>query len=353
MEDTLLKIRGISKSFSGVSVLRDVNLDVHAGRVHALMGENGAGKSTLMKCLFGIYRRDAGEIFLEGEPVNFTDPRHALENGVSMVHQELNQVLQRSITDNIWLGRYPTKGPFIDEKKMKADTVELFKKINIHLDPSILLHKLSVSQRQMVEIAKAISYDAKIIVLDEPTSSLTEKEVELLFTIIGIIKKQGVGVIYISHKMDEIFQIADDVSVLRDGRYIGTEPVKTMTRAALVSMMVGRDLKNWFPPKTNIPADVYFSVKNLSTKFERYVHNISFDVRKGEIFGIAGLVGAGRTELLDALFGARTLTSGEIKVNGRVVQNMSPHNAIKNHFAYLTEERRVTGIYPMADITFW
>ncbi len=352
MEDCLLKIRGISKSFSGVPVLSKVNLDVRTGTVHALMGENGAGKSTLMKCLFGIYKKDEGEIFLEGKPINFTDPKHALENGVSMVHQELNQVLQRSITDNIWLGRYPTKGPFVDEKKMKKDTIELFKRINIHLDPSTPLHKLSVSQRQMVEIAKAISYDAKIIVLDEPTSSLTDKEVELLFSIIEIIKKQGVGVIYISHKMEEIFQISDDISILRDGRYIGTESAKTMTREKLVSMMVGRDLEKWFPPKTNVPGDVYFSVQNLTTKYAPVVHNISFDVRKGEIFGIAGLVGAGRTELLDALFGVRTRASGTISVNGEPVANLTPHESINNRFAYLTEERRVTGIYPMANITF-
>lgn len=352
MENSLLRIRGISKSFSGVTVLNKVNLDVRAGTVHALMGENGAGKSTLMKCLFGIYKKDEGEIFLQGKPINFTDPKHALENGVSMVHQELNQVLQRSIADNIWLGRYPLKGPFVDERKMRKDTLNLFEKINFDIDPATPLHTLSVSQRQMVEIAKAISYDAKIIVLDEPTSSLTEKEVDKLFSIIRLIKEQGVGIIYISHKMDEIFQISDEVSVLRDGNFIGTETIQNITSDKLVNMMVGRNLENWFPPKTNVPSDVYFSVKNLSTKFEPFINDISFDVRKGEIFGIAGLVGAGRTELLDTLFGVRTLLSGSITVDGRDVFNKSPHNAINNKFAYLTEERRVTGIYPMANITF-
>ena len=352
MEDILLKIRGISKSFSGVPVLSDVKLDVRAGTVHALMGENGADKSTLMKCLFGIYQKEAGEIFLNGKEINFTDPKHALENGVSMVHQELNQVIQRSINDNIWLGRYPRKGLFVDERKMRKDTLKLFEKINNQADPDTLLNQLSVSQRQMVEIVKAISYDAKIIVLDEPTSSLTEVEVKVLFGIIELLKKEGVGIIYISHKMEEIFQIADEVTVLRDGKYIGTELTKDLTKEKLVSMMVGRGLEKWFPPKTNIPGDVYLSIRNLTTKYQPKVHDVSFDVRKGEIFGIAGLVGAGRTELLDALFGVRTLVSGTITVDGKTIVNTTPHEAIGNRFAYLTEERRQTGLYPIADITF-
>ena len=352
MEDYLLSMNGICKSFSGVQVLKDVHLEVKAGSVHSLMGENGAGKSTLMKCLFGIYRQDAGEFFLEGKAFNFTDPKHALENGVSMVHQELNQVTQRTISDNIWLGRYPTKGPFVDEKKMRKDTLELFKRINIHLDPDTPLHKLSVSQRQMVEIAKAISYDAKIIVLDEPTSSLTDNEVTMLFNIIGVLRQQGVGVIYISHKMDEIFRISDYVTVLRDGKYVGTEAIGNLTMEKVVNMMVGRDLEDRFPPKTNTPGEVHMSVRNLSTKYPPVVHELSFDLRRGEILGIAGLVGAGRTELIEALFGVRTLTSGEILMDGKPISNRTPNRAIGNRFAYLTEERRETGIYPMADITF-
>jgi len=352
MQDYLLSMKGISKSFSGVRVLDDVHLDVRPGTVHSLMGENGAGKSTLMKCLFGIYQKESGEFFLDGKPFNFTDPKHALENGVSMVHQELNQVIQRTICDNIWLGRYPTKGLFVDEKKMRKDTLELFERINIKLDPATPLHRLSVAQRQMVEIAKAISYNAKIIVFDEPTSSLTEKEVDLLFKIIKLIKEQGVGVIYISHKMDEIFQISDDVTVLRDGKYIGTNSVENLTIDKLVNMMVGRDLEQRFPPKTNVPGDVYLSVKNITTKYAPVVHDINFDLRKGEILGIAGLVGAGRTELIETLFGVRTKISGEIFLNEKKIDNSTPHKAIRNHFAFLTEERRATGIYPMADITF-
>jgi methyl-galactoside transport system ATP-binding protein len=345
-------MKGISKSFSGVQVLKNVHLEVRPGTVHSLMGENGAGKSTLMKCLFGIYQKDAGECFLSGKPFNFNDPKHALENGVSMVHQELNQVVQRTISDNIWLGRYPVKGLFVDEKKMRRDTLALFERINIHLDPDTVLNRLSVSQRQMVEIAKAISYDAKIIVLDEPTSSLTDKEVALLFDIIRLIKKQGVGIVYISHKMDEIFQISDDVTVLRDGRYIGTEAISSLTIEKVVNMMVGRDLDDRFPPKTNVPSDVHMSVRSITTKHAPIVHDVSFDLRRGEILGVAGLMGAGRTELLEAIFGVRTLVSGEILMDGKTIANTSPQAAIANRFAYLTEERRETGIYPMADITF-
>jgi methyl-galactoside transport system ATP-binding protein len=352
VQEYLLSIKGVSKSFSGVQVLDKVHLDVLPGSVHSLMGENGAGKSTLMKCLFGIYKEDAGSFILDGKPINFTDPKHALENGVSMVHQELNQVVQRSISDNIWLGRYPTKCLFIDEKKMRVKTLELFNQINIHLDPDTPLSRLSVSQRQMVEIAKAISYDAKIIVLDEPTSSLTDNEVNTLFDIIGVLKTQGVGVIYISHKMDEIFKISDYVTVLRDGTYIGTEHVKDLTMDKVVNMMVGRDLEDRFPPKTNVPGEVHMSVRNLTTKYPPMVHDVSFDLRRGEILGVAGLVGAGRTELMEALFGVRTKASGELTIDGKPISNGSPNKAIHNRFAYLTEERRETGIYPLADITF-
>ena len=316
MNECILRMKGISKSFSGVKVLDDVEFNVRSGTVHSLMGENGAGKSTLMKCLFGIYQKDAGEIYLDNKLINFADPKHALEHGVSMVHQELNQVIQRSISDNIWLGRYPKKGLFIDEKKMKKDTIELFEKIEIEIDPNTPLHKLSVAQRQMVEITKAISYNAKVIVFDEPTSSLTDKEVTMLFKIIQKLKTQGVGIVYISHKMDEIFQISDDVTVLRDGKYIGTDNVANLNIDKVVNMMVGRNLEQRFPEKTNIPGEVHLSVKNISTKYEPRIHDISFDLRRGEILGIAGLVGAGRTELIESIFGVRTKESGEIYLDG-------------------------------------
>ncbi len=347
-----MKIEGVDKSFSGVQVLKNVHLEVAPGSVHALMGENGAGKSTLMKCLFGIYRQDSGRFFLDGQEFNFTDPKHALENGVSMVHQELNQVVQRTISDNIWLGRYPRKGLFIDEKEMRKRTLELFKTIDIHLDPDTDLAKLSVSQRQMVEIAKAISYDAKIIVLDEPTSSLTLKETRLLFQIIKSLKDKGVSVIYISHKMDEIFEICDEVTVLRDGNYIGTETISDIDMDKLVSMMVGRDLEDRFPPKTNVPGEVHFEVRNLSTRFHPMIRDINFMVRRGEILGVAGLVGAGRTEMAESIFGVRTRESGEFFIDGKLVDISTPEKAKNHHMAFLTEERRQTGIYPVADITF-
>ncbi|MBB6481458.1 sugar ABC transporter ATP-binding protein [Spirochaeta isovalerica] len=351
-EEYLLSIKDVCKSFSGVKVLKNVCLNIKAGTVHSLMGENGAGKSTLMKCLFGIYKQDSGEFFLEGEAFNFTDPKHALEHGVSMVHQELNQVTKRTISDNIWLGRYPTKGPFVDEKKMYNDTMALFQRLNIHLDPRTRLDKLSVSQRQMVEIAKAVSYDAKVIVLDEPTSSLTAHEVEMLFDIMKVLKNEGVGIVYISHKMEEIFEVSDEVTVLRDGFYIGTEDIKNLTMEKIVNMMVGRELEDRFPPKENKPGDVHMTVKNLSTRYAPEIQDVNFELRRGEILGVAGLVGAGRTEMVEALFGARTLRTGEIFIDGKKIDNSSPHKAINNRFALLTEERRETGIYPVADITF-
>lgn len=350
---SILTIENVSKSFSGVKVLNKVCLDVKAGTVHSLMGENGAGKSTLMKCLFGIYKQDEGTFHLKGESVNFVDPKHALEHGVSMVHQELNQVIDRTVSENIWLGRYPKKGLFVDEKRMYEDTKALFKRIKIdNIDPNTRLRDLSVSQRQMVEIVKSISYDASVIVLDEPTSSLTEKEVEKLFEIIETLKEQGCGIVYISHKMDEIFAISDEVTVLRDGQYIGTKDIEDLDMDKIINMMVGRDLDHRFPPVTNVPGDVKMVVKNLRTKYEPKVYEASFELRKGEILGIYGLVGARRTELVEAIFGMRTIESGEIFVDGERLNNSSPHKTIDKHIALVTEERRATGIFPVANIRF-
>jgi methyl-galactoside transport system ATP-binding protein len=352
MSKYLLEIKDCCKSFSGVKVLKNVDLSVEAGSIHALMGENGAGKSTLMKCLFGIYKQDQGQFFLEGEEFNFTDPKHALERGVSMVHQELNQVLQRTVMDNVWLGRYPKKGLFVDEGKMYRDTVELFDRIGVQIDPRVNLENLSVSQRQMVEIVKAVSYDAKVIVLDEPTSSLTENEVNKLFEIMRNLKKQGIGLIYISHKMEEIFEISDYVTVLRDGDYIGTKPTKELTMDKIINMMVGRDLEHRFPQKDHKVGNTVLEVKNLTTMYEPKVIDVSFELKRGEILGISGLVGSRRTELVEAIFGARTRESGELILNGKNIRNHHPVDAIANGFALITEERRETGIYPVSDITF-
>jgi methyl-galactoside transport system ATP-binding protein len=352
MSKYLLEIENVSKSFSGNKVLDNVSLRVKPGSIHALMGENGAGKSTLMKCLFGIYTQDEGRFHLEGQEINFTDPKHALENGVSMVHQELNQVLARTVTDNVWLGRYPRKGLFVDEQKMLEDTIELFKRIGVEIDPKQKLEDLSVSQRQMVEIVKAVSYDAKVIVLDEPTSSLTENEVKKLFEIMRTLKKQGMGLIYISHKMEEIFDISDEVTILRDGHYIGTKDTKDLTMDTIINMMVGRDLENRFPTKKHKLGDTVLEVKNLTTLYEPKVQNVSFNLRRGEILGLSGLVGSLRTELLEAIFGARTVESGELILNGEPIKNGSTVEAISHKFALITEERRETGLYPLGDILF-
>lgn len=348
----LLEMVNISKQFPGVKALDGVTLRVRPGTVHALCGENGAGKSTLMKCLFGIYHPDEGEIYLEGKKVQFQTARQALDNGVSMVHQELNLVRQRNIMDNIWLGRYPKNGLIIDEKKMYEDTKRIFDELEINLDPREKVSKLSVSQMQMIEIAKAVSYNSKIIVMDEPTSSLTEKEVAHLFRIIRALKKKGVGIIYISHKMDEILEISEDVTVMRDGKWIATELAFELTIDQIINMMVGRDLTHRFPEKDNKIGDVILKVNNLTAKRQPSIKDVSFELRKGEILGVAGLVGSRRTDIVEALFGIRELETGEIYVNGKQVKNQSPREAIKNGFALVTEERRSTGIFGMLDIKF-
>lgn len=348
----LLKMKNISKEFPGVKALDNVSLEVRPGTVHALMGENGAGKSTLMKCLFGIYHADRGEIYLEGKKVKFTSTRQALDNGVSMVHQELNQVRQRNIMDNIWLGRYPQKLGFIHEEKMYRDTKAIFTDLDIQLDPKMKVEKLTVSEMQMVEIAKAVSYNSKIIVMDEPTSSLTEKEVNHLFKIIRALKEKGVGIIYISHKMEEILQISDEVTVMRDGKTVATKHASELTTDMIISLMVGRDLTNRFPEKTNVPGDTILKVENLTSLFQPSIKDVSFELRKGEILGVAGLVGSKRTDVLEALFGMRQKKSGSITINGKKVRNKKPQDAIKNGFALVTEERRSTGIFGILNVNF-
>ncbi len=349
-QPALLEMRGIVKEFPGVKALDGVNLTVRAGTVHALMGENGAGKSTLMKCLFGIYSRDGGTIKLDGKEVNFKSAKEALENGVAMVHQELNQALTRSVQDNLWLGRYPKVGGLmVSERIMAKRTKEIFEKLEVSVDPKAIMSTMPVSQRQMVEIAKAVSYDAKIVVFDEPTSSLTETEVEHLFRIINMLRDQGCGIIYISHKMEEILRISDEVTIMRDGTWVATRPAKELTMDEIIRLMVGRELTNRFPPKTNEPSDVILEVEHLSGKYTR-LKEASFQLRKGEILGIAGLDGSGRTEVLENIFGAMTKATGTIKLHGKEIYNRSPRESIKNGFALLTEERRATGIFGIRDI---
>ena len=349
-QPALLEMRGICKEFPGVKALDNVDLTVRPGTVHALMGENGAGKSTLMKCLFGIYRRDSGTIILDGKEVDFKSAKDALENGVAMVHQELNQALTRSVQDNLWLGRYPKKmGIMVSESEMKKRTREIFETLGVNVNPRAIMSTLPVSQRQMVEIAKAVSYDSKIIVFDEPTSSLTETEVEHLFRIINMLRDKGCGIIYISHKMEEILRISDDVTIMRDGQWVATRPARELTMDEIIRLMVGRELTNRFPPKTNHPGEVILDVQHISGKYTR-LRDATFQLRKGEILGIAGLDGSGRTEVLENLFGAMTRGGGTITLHGRPIRNKNPKEAIKNGFALLTEERRATGIFGIRDI---
>ena len=348
----LLRMEGISKSFPGVKALDNVELSVRAGTVHALMGENGAGKSTLMKCLFGIYSKDSGHIYLEGKEINFKNSREALDNGVAMVHQELNQALKRNVMDNIWLGRYPMmKGlPFVSEKQMYEDTMRVFNELDVHVDPKMIMSKMPVSQRQMVEISKAVSLYAKILVLDEPTSSLTETEVEHLFRIINMLRDRGCGIIYISHKMDEILRISDDVTIMRDGKYIATKAAKDLTKEEIIRLMVGREMTNQFPPKPHCAqSEDIMRVEGLTAEYS-HLKDVSFSLKKGEVLGVAGLDGSGRTELLENIFGAATKKSGQIYKNGQLIENKDPKDSIKNGFALVTEERRATGILGILNI---
>lgn len=351
-ELVLLRMENIEKVFPGVKALDKVSLTVKRGTVHALMGENGAGKSTLMKCLFGVYNKDGGNIYLEGKEINFKSSKEALENGVAMVHQELNQALKRNVMDNMWLGRFPTiaKGiPITSEKKMYKATKEIFDELEIDVDPKMIMSKMPVSQRQMVEIAKAVSYNSKVIVFDEPTSSLTEEEVEHLFKIINMLRDRGCGIIYISHKMEEILRISDEVTIMRDGKWIATRSADSLTMEEIIKLMVGRELTNRYPPKDNVIGDVLLEVKDLSAEYS-HLRDVSFTARKGEIIGIAGLDGSGRTELLENIFGVATRRSGTIMLDGKETRNRNARESIKNGFALLTEERRATGIFGILNI---
>ncbi len=349
MAEPLLSMTDICKTFPGVKALDRAHLTVEAGSVHALMGENGAGKSTLMKCLFGIYAKDSGEIRLNGRRVEFKNSKDALEQGVAMVHQELNQAMKRTVADNLWLGRYPGKFGIVHRGKMIRDTKELFHRLHLDLDPDAVMEDLSVSRRQMVEIAKAVSYGAKVIVFDEPTSSLTETEAEQLFSIIESLKQQGCGIIYISHKMEEILRISDRVTIMRDGKTVASHPAKELTMDKIIRLMVGRELTRRFPEKTNRPGDVILEVKGLTGEYSR-LRDVSFSLKSGEILGIAGLDGSGRTEVLEALFGLSARRSGEFLLKGRPIENKTPRQAISNGFVLLTEERRATGIFAIRDI---
>ena len=351
--DVVLSIRGMCKSFGRNQVLDHIDLDLKRGTVMGLMGENGAGKSTMMKCLFGTYQKDEGTIILNGREVSFSGPKDALENGIAMVHQELNQCLERSVVDNLFLGRYPVNSlGVVDEGLMRKEAAELFRRLGMTVDLDQPMRKMSVSQRQMVEIAKAISYNAQVIVLDEPTSSLMSQEVEKLFGMMRMLKEQGISLIYISHKMDEIFEICDEISVLRDGKLVMTKPTSQTTMNELIAAMVGRSLENRFPPVDNVPGEPILSIRHLSTKYPPYLQDISFDVRKGEIFGLYGLVGAGRTELLETIFGVRTRAAGRVYFRDHLMNFENAREAMEHGFALITEERKANGLFLKGNLTF-
>ena len=338
-----LEAEGISKFFPGVKALDNVSLRVRPGTVHALMGENGAGKSTLMKCLIGIYRPDKGSIRVKGEPVEFTDTMDALRSGISMIHQELNLVPHMTVAESIWLGREPMKYGFVDHGQLTRQTQALLDKLNIRLTADRLVGDLSIAAQQMVEIAKAVSWNADIVIMDEPTSALTEGEVAHLFTIIRDLRAQGKAIIYISHKMDEIFAITDEISVFRDGTWVGSKNTTEFTRQSLITQMVGRELTQLFPKFNNTIGEEVLTVRNLTR--QGVFHDVSFSVRRGEILGVAGLVGAGRSEVMESLFGMERFDSGEVLIDGAPVTIDSPSVAIEKGMALLTEDRKKSGLF--------
>lgn len=349
MSQYKLEMVDVVKIFPGVKALNGVTLKVRPGTVHALMGENGAGKSTLMKCLIGIYEMTSGKILIDGQEIHIKDTIFALSQGISMIHQELNVVAERSVAENIWLGREPMKNRFIvDHKKMKRDTLDLLKKLEMDIDPDETMRNLTVAKTQMVEIAKAVSFSADIVIMDEPTSALTTTETKQLFKIINSLKAKGVTIIYISHKMDEIFQICDEITVLRDGQFVTSDHASNLDINKLISHMVGRELTEMFPKIDCEIGETILRVENLGSGKD--FNNVSFDLRRGEILGFAGLVGAGRTEIIECLFGLRPRTEGTIYVNGEETDMKEPYDALEKGMAFLTEDRKKTGIIPVLSV---
>ena len=343
MGEYIVEMQGITKRFPGVLALNNVKLNLRPGLVHSLMGENGAGKSTLMKILAGVYTLDEGQILLNDKPVSIESPRDGLANGISMIHQELVFVPELTAAENIYLGReLRDRFGLVSRKSMIDETQKVFDKWNINIDPATQMKELSVAQAQMVEIAKAIAFESKIIIMDEPTSAITEREVERLHAMIRALREAGTAIIYITHKMDEVFAISDEITVFRDGTWVATEKASAMDRDRLISLMVGRELNQLFPKVEAEIGEVVLEVEGLNRG--RQVKNVSFSVRRGEILGFAGLMGSGRSEVLETVFGIHPATSGTIKVNGKVVRIREPHQAIEAGLALLTEDRKKTGI---------
>ena len=353
MGQTVLEMIGIKKSFSGIYALSGIDFSLELGEVHALLGENGAGKSTLIKVLGGIYQPDSGIIKVNGKEVKINGVPAARENGIGIIHQEIVLVPYLSVAQNLFLGReIRTKLGTLDFAEMNRRAEEMISSLGVNIKADTIVENLTIAQQQMVEIVKAVSFNGKIIVMDEPTSSLTAPEVAKLFKMMRQLKEQGISLIYISHKMDEIFNICDEISVLRDGSLVMTKECKDTDMNELISAMVGRSLDNRFPPVDNEPGEKILSVQNLSSKYAPKIQNVSFDIRKGEIFGFYGLVGAGRTELLETIFGIRTRAEGNVIYDGKLMNFSSPRDAMDHGFALITEERKANGLFLKGDITF-
>lgn len=343
MAEKLLEMVGIQKYFPGVHALNDCRFELNFGEVHALVGENGAGKSTLMKVLTGIYRRDGGTIKYKGQEVDLHSPSEAQQIGIGIIHQELNLMPHLTVAQNIYIGREPMKGIFVDQKKANRDAKELMQSLGLEIDPCVRVRDLSVAQQQMVEIAKALSFHTELLVMDEPSAALTEKEIQELFRFIRQLKARGHGIIYISHRLDELPQITDRITVMRDGQYVSTVNTKDVTKEEIISMMVGRTIYEKPKEKSEVPegAPVVLEVKNLNAV---NVKNVSFQLRKGEILGFAGLMGAGRTETVRAMFGADPKASGEIFLNGQKAVIRNPMDAVRHGIGYLSEDRKAFGL---------
>src|SRR5579863_5129439 len=340
----LVEMRRIDKSFPGVHALRGARFDLKAGEVHALMGENGAGKSTLMKVLTGVNQPDSGEILIDGKPVTAPNPRAAQGLGVSIIHQELHLMNHLSAAQNIFIGREPRRlfGCFTDERQANADAAALFRRMKVDIDPRAEVGHMTVARQQLVEIAKALSFNAKVLIMDEPSSALNETEVEHLFAIIEDLKAHGVGVVYITHKMDEVKRIADRITVMRDGQTIDTLPAAGTPISTIISLMVGRELADATRAEARRPGEEALRVEGLNR--DTFIKNVSFSLRKGEILGFAGLMGAGRTEVARAIFGADPIDSGEIYIHGQKRRIAEPSDAVRCGVAYLSEDRKRFGL---------
>ena len=342
LNDIVLEVVGVSKSFTGVKALNNVSLQIQRGEIHALVGENGAGKSTLMKILSGAYKKDSGQIFIENEVVEIKTPKEAREKGIAIVYQELSQLNRLSVAENIFIGRYKKRFGLINWNLIYKEAEMLLHKLEINIDAYSPVYSLSIAQRQLIEIARAVSMDAKVVIMDEPTSSLTKQEVALLFKIIRELKRQGVSIIYISHKLDEVYELCDRVTVFRDGNLIKTSDIKSLSRQDLIQYMIGRKLQNQYPIRSSSIGDVRISVESISDGY--FIDNVSFKVHKGEILGFAGLVGSGRTETMRLIFGADKKKNGKIYIDGKEIQVNCPRDAVENKIAYITEERKVDGL---------